>query len=188
MRHRYIFCGLLDSRKISDYRLISKPTYSHGQLVRINIPDNLELSHYPGDGYSITNDERTIDELGYDCYILFEGKWRKFNWLKNIEPCWWFRALKYIFGLEDCFDTIGWTDNKDYYIKWRKEKRIPSLYGGGRKYPYLKEDKKGLQLKVNLQDDIDFFRGASGEDEWIVIYDKFKKELEENPDKEIWCK
>ena len=54
-------------------------------------------------------------------------------------------------------------------------------------YPPVKEDKNGLKLKVNLDNNVDFFRDASSEKEWLEVYDNFKKELEENPDKEIWC-
>jgi len=59
-----------------------------------------------------------------------------------------------------------------------------------RHYPTVKEDKKGLKLKVNLdksEQTIEFLRKGSGEDEWLKFYDEFKKELEENPNKEIWC-
>lgn len=196
MRHRYIFCGVLDSRKISDYRLIAKPTYSLGQFIRVNIPDDLELSHYPGDVYSITYDERTIDELGYDCYILYNGKWRKFNWLKKLQPHQWFRALEHIFGLVDCYDDkIGWTDDvkKGMEILHSPERielsRKCSNGEAVKHYPPVKEDKKGLTLQVKLDNNsIEFFRNASGEKEWLDIYDEFKKELKENPDKEIWCK
>lgn len=191
MRHRYIFCGVVwDHPEICNYRLISKPTYSHGSFVRVNIPDDLELSHYSGDGYSTTYDKRTIHELGCDCYILYKGYWRKFNYLKQFEPCWWFRVLEHIFGLRDCYDTIGWTDDYEYYKKWWWNERIPDLPGGGRNYPSFKEDKKGLKLKVKLdksEQTIEFLRKGSGEDEWLKFYDKFKKELEENPNKEIWC-
>ena len=51
MRHRYIFCGVVWERpEICNYRLISKPTYSYGSFVRVNIPDDLKLYHYNGDG------------------------------------------------------------------------------------------------------------------------------------------
>lgn len=189
MRHRYIFCGLLEDHKISSFRLIANTKYSGGQLVRVNIPDDLKLYSYPYDGYSTTDDNRTIDDLGYDCYILFNWKWRKFNWLKNLEPHSWFRALEHIFGLQDCYDTIGWTDNYDYYKEWWHTERIPEFYGGGRKYPVFREDKKGLKLKVKLDpdDSIQFLRNGAGEDVWLKYYDEFKKELENSPDKEIWC-
>ena len=190
MKHRYIFCGVVwDRPEICNYRLIAKPTYSHGSFVRVNIPNDLKLNHYSGDMYSTTYDKRSIHELGCDCYILYKGKWRKFNWLKKIEPHNWFRVLDHIFGLRDCYDTIGWTDDYEYYTKWYWEDRIKSD-GGGRNYPPVKEDKKGLKLKVNLdkkEQTIEFLRKGSGEDEWLKFYDEFKKELEENPDKEIWC-
>lgn len=187
MKHRYIFCGVVwKDPCLSSYRLIHGLTYSGGHFIRVNIPDDIEIEN-SGNGWSYTYDERSIHELGCDCYFLYNGKWRKFNWLKNLEPRQWFRALYYIFGLMDCHDTIGWTDDAEYYKKWWREKRIPEFPGGGRKYPSFKEDKKGLKLKVKLSDNIEIFRKAAGEDEWVTFYDKFKKELGENPDKEIWC-
>jgi hypothetical protein len=191
MRHRYIFCGVVwEQPEICNYRLISKLTYSRGSFVRVNIPDDLELNHYSGDGYSTTYDKRTIQDLGCDCYILYKGQWRKFNYLKQFEPHQWFRVLEHIFCLQDCYDTIGWTDDMEYYKKWWWGERIPEFPGGGRNYPSFKEDKKGLKLKVNLdksKQTIEFLRKGSGEDEWLKIYDEYKKELEENPNKEIWC-
>ena len=195
MRHIYILCGVVwENPEICNYRLISKPTYSLGQLVRVNIPDDLELSHYPGDGYSTTDDKRTVHELGCDCYILFEGKWRKFNFLKQFEPHQWFRVLEHIFGLHDCYDDkIGWTDDyelwqKIFYGDERKElTRKCSMNEAVKHYPPVKEDKNGLKLKVDLDNNIDFLRNGSSEKEWIEVYDQYKKELEENTDKEIWC-
>ena len=195
MRHRYIFCGVVwDRPEICNYRLISKPTYSHGEFIRVNIPDDLELSHYSGDGYSTTYDKRTIHELGCDCYILYKGRWRKFNYLKKFEPHQWFRVLEHIFGLQNCYDEkVGWTDDyelwkKIFYSDERKElSRKCSMNEAIKHYPPVKEDKNGLKLKVDLDDNIDFLRNASSEKEWIEVYDQYKKELKENPDKEIWC-
>ena len=195
MKHRYIFCGIIwENPEICNYRLISKPTYSSGSFVRVNIHDDLELYHYSGDGYSTTDDKRTIHELGCDCYILFNGQWRKFNYLKKFEPHQWFRILKYIFGLQNCYDEkVGWTDDvelwkKIFYGDERLElSRKCSMNEAVKHYPPVKEDKNGLKLKVNLDDNVDFLRNASGEKEWIEVYDQYKKELEENPDKEIWC-
>ena len=195
MRHRYIFCGVVwDHPEICNYRLISKPTYSHGEFIRVNIPDDLELSHYSGDGYSTTYDKRTIHELGCDCYILYKGRWRKFNYLKQFEPCRWFRVLEHIFGVRNCYDEkIGWTDDiKQWSEIFRSKERIEMSDKCSRNeykmhYPPVHEDKKGLKLKVNLDKNVEFFRNGSGEDEWLKFYDEFKKELEENPNKEIWC-
>lgn len=195
MKHRYIFCGVVwENPEICNYRLISKPTYSNGEFVRVNIPDDLELSHYTGDGYSTTDDKRTVHELGCDCYILFKGRWRKFNYLKKFEPHQWFRVLEHIFGLQDCYDEkVGWTDDielwqKIFYGDERKElSRKCSMNEAVKHYPPVKEDKNGLKLKVDLDDNIDFLRNGSSEKEWIEVYDQYKKELEENPDKEIWC-
>ena len=190
MKHRYIFCGVVwEDPRLSSYRLIRGLTYSGGHFVRVNIPDDVKL-YNSGSGWSGTYDDRSILDLGCDCYILFKGKWRKFNWLKKIEPHNWFRVLEHIFGLRDCYDTIGWTDDCEYYKKWWWDERISEFPGGGRTYPSFKEDKKGLKLKVKLDKNeqiIEFLRKGSGEDEWLKFYDEFKKELEENPNKEIWC-
>lgn len=195
MKHRYILCGVVwENPEICNYRLISKPTYSLGSFVRVNIPNDLSLSYYTGDGYSTTDDKRTVHELGCDCYILFKGCWRKFNYLKKFEPHQWFRVLEHIFGLQNCYDEkVGWTDDlelwkKIFYGDERKElSRKCSMNEAVKHYPPVKEDKNGLKLKVNLDNNIDFLRNASSEKEWIEVYDQYKKELEENPDKEIWC-
>lgn len=125
--------------------------------------------------------------MGCDCYFLYKGQWRKFNWLKNIEPCWWFRALEYIFGLNNCYDTIGWTDDLNYYKEWFWN---PKISREDIIYPRFKEDKKGLKLKVNLNNDeetVSLLRKGSGETDWLKFYDKFAEQIKENPHKEIWC-
>ena len=115
MRHRYIFCGLVyGTDKVSDFRLISDITkYNLGDCVRVNIPDDMELNHYKGDRYStVYYDDRTLDDVGWDCYILYKGRWRKFNYLKQFKPCEWWQVLQYIFSLNKCGDKVGWTDNE----------------------------------------------------------------------------
>jgi hypothetical protein len=188
MKHRYIFCGVVwEDPCISNYRLISNTKYSHGQLVRVNIPDDLIIDHYNGDSYSITSDMRSIHDLGCDCYIMYNGKWRKFNWLKKIEPHQWFKVLEHIFGLMNCYDTIGWTDNVEYYKKWWWNEKLPSE---DIKFPHLIEDKKGLTLQVKLDTNkstIDWLRTGSGEDKWIKYYDEFNEQLKKNPEKIIYC-
>lgn len=98
-KHRFIFSGLVSGEdKVSDYRLIrSVRRYSLGQCVCVNIPDDMEINHYPGDGYSTVDDDRTLDELGWDCYFLYKGRWRKFNELKKYKPCEWSDVLEYIY-------------------------------------------------------------------------------------------
>lgn len=189
MRHRYIFCGVVwKTPKLKGYRLLSRLRYSGGQAIRVNIPDDVELNKCPGDSYSTTDCERTIYDLGCDCYILYKNQWRKFNWLKNIEPCWWFRVLEHIFGLYNCHDTLGWTDDlkyyKDWYLNLSPKDELP---GGGRKYPPFKEDKTGLKLKVKLETDQETISLLSGESDWLKFYNEFDRQLKENPGIEIWC-
>lgn len=146
MRHRYIFCGLVyPTLPISNFRLISSITkYSMGGVIRVNIPDDLQLDHFPYDGYSTTTDKRTVEELGYDCYICFNGRWRKFNELKEHTPADWWKVLEEQYGLYMLGD-FTYTDSKEKYFKWFKEhEHVPE---DKMVYPRFKEDKYGLKLK-----------------------------------------
>ena len=183
MKHRYIFCGVVHGTdKISDFRLISSCTWDPlGYCVRVNIPDDLKLNHFNGDCYSTTNDERTLDELGWDCIFYFNRKWRKFNALKEYEPHEWHDVLEYIYGLYDCFGEIGWTDDKEEYLKWQRQ-----FYHDHRvKYNPYKEMKE-LSLDINLkkypfQDD--------SSSKWYVKYMQLKEEerkrIDEETDREL---
>lgn len=92
--YRYVLCGTaLGSEKINTFRLIAgnmiKPDYSGESALRVNIPDDLVLEKLSCDSYSTTQDERTLEELGYDVLIWDKDKkkWIKHNELKNIRPC-----------------------------------------------------------------------------------------------------
>lgn len=192
MKHRYIFSGVVwEDPQLKNYGLVSSLKYPRSEVIRVNIPDNVKLNKNQGESYSTTNCDRDINDLGCDCYILYKNQWRKFNWLKNIEPCWWFRVLEHIFGLYDCHDTIGWTDDLEYYKDWYLNQSPKSeLPEGGRKYPPFKEDKTGLRLRVKLETNkeiLNFLRNGAEENEWLKFYDEFSRQLKENPCKEIWC-
>lgn len=180
MRHRYIFCGLVNGEdKISNFRLISSCTkYSLGQLIRVNIPDDLKLNHYSGDSYSTTNDNRTLDELGYDCYIFYKSKWRKFNALKKYQPCDWFHVLEYIYGLHECFGTIGWTDSLTDYTNYYKNGMSgiePFKSESEVVYPQFKEDQNDLNLPINLADWPFPEPTLETRETWFVEYKKLKE-------------
>lgn len=174
MRHKYIFSGgVKGSDKISDYRLISSiRKYSLGEVIRVNIPDDLQIDHWKGDLYSTTNDSRTLDELGWDCYILYKGNWRKFDYLKQFKSNYWHEVLEYIFGLCRCYpDTVGWTDDFDLYKKYIEEGIFKSeidLY-----YPPFKEDKKGLKLDFNLKEYP--WDEPKNKEEWFTVYKSLKE-------------
>lgn len=94
MRKRYITNGIvLGKDKIAGYRLIAanniKARYNGAIALRVNIPDDLELSKWNCDPYSTTRDERTLDELGYDLLIWHEKnkKWKVHNEFKGTRPC-----------------------------------------------------------------------------------------------------
>ena len=177
MKHRYIFCGVVHGTdKICDYRLISECTkYNCGKFIRVNIPDDMNIEHYKYDGYSTTSDERTLDELGYDCYILLNGEWRKFNELKKYQPHEWYLVLEYIYGLYR-LPGFDYTDNKEEYMRIMNE-----YYSGKRKFvsecdlvfPQFKEDKNGLNLPVNLRDYP--FKDNDDTESWKKEYNRLKK-------------
>ena len=146
MRHRYIFCGLVHpTDKISDFRLISSITkYSMGEVIRVNIPDDLRLDYFPYDRYSTTFDNRTLEELGYDCYICFNGRWRKFNELKEYTPADWWKVLEEQYGVF-MRDDFSYTDSREKAEKWNNEHEyVPE---NKIVYPRFREDKTGLKLK-----------------------------------------
>jgi hypothetical protein len=188
MKYRFIFSGIVwEEPQLKNYKLFGRLRPSGCQAIRVNIPDNIVLNKHQGDSYSTTGCEKTIHDLGCDCYILYNSKWRKFNWLKNIEPCWWFRALKYIFGLCNSNDPlIGWTDDLKYYKNWSRFNLIRHEL----EYPPFREDQKGLKLRVNLETNsnlLSILRNGSGENEWLKFYDVFSRQLKEIPGIEIWC-
>jgi hypothetical protein len=93
-RYRYITNGVVvGEHKIRDYRLIAgnniKPSYNGKIALRVSIPDDLELEKWSCDPYSTTDDERTLDELGYDVMIwnLKKKKWEIHNEYKGTRPC-----------------------------------------------------------------------------------------------------
>lgn len=93
-RYRYITNGVaIGKDKICDFRLIAgnniKPSY-HGEVaLRVNIPSDLILEKYSCDPYSTTEDQRTLEELGYDILIWYkkERRWKVHNEFKGIKPC-----------------------------------------------------------------------------------------------------
>ena len=91
-RYRYVLNGcVLGEDKISDFRLIAgnniSPAYNGEVAIRVEIPNDLKLTKYSCDPYSTTDDERTINELGYDVLIWNKGKWKIRNEFKGVRPC-----------------------------------------------------------------------------------------------------
>ena len=182
MKHRYITCGdVKGTDKISSFRLLSNiRTYGGflGETVRVNIPNDLQISHWNGDIYSTTSDNRTLDELGWDCYILFKGKWRKFNYLKKFLPAYWHNVLEYIFSLYNCGDTIGWTDDIEVcrkYINDGCSGRVPFKKTSEYFYPPFKECKKELELPIKIMDAADDFLKHQVNEDWYKEYAKLKE-------------
>ena len=185
MRHRYIFCGLVNGTdKASNFRLIrSIRRYNLGDVVRINVPDDMDIDHFPYDGYDTTDEERTLDELGWDAYIFYEGRWRKFNFLKQFIPAHWHDVLEYIFNLDFCGHEYGWTGDREKYLKYYKDGmsgKVPFVSPHKWVFPPFKEDKKGLDLPIQLREYRFTEPSCSDEKDWYNYYKKLKKENEQD--------
>lgn len=89
-RYRYIYCGTCKiDDKVSDYRLVSGKGSS---CIRIDIPSDLELLYYRGDGYSTTYDDRLIKDLNPQAFLYHNGKWVQDNRLFEWKICdWWMK-------------------------------------------------------------------------------------------------
>ena len=130
MRHRYILCGMVSgSDKLSDFRLISKLTPDENSIIRVNIPDDVKLSTFPGDGYSTTDCDKTLDELGYDCYIKYRNKWLKTNELKSYDPADWHEVLEYGYNIH-MVTGMGYGTAEDEHAWW------DVLQPQGKEYPF----------------------------------------------------
>ena len=139
MRHRYIFCGVVNaSDRICEFRLIRSCTrYCMGGFIRVSIPDDLHIDHYRGDSYDTTIDHRTLAELGYDCYILYEGKWVKANFLKEYQPYEWSEILRKQYNIHRAKDGYWSQEQYKYHMfDFRSEESI--------RYPRFKECKHDL--------------------------------------------
>lgn len=92
-KYRYVLTGLVDENEpISNFRLIAGNNigskYSGATAIRVQIPDDLLLTKYSCDLYATTEDNRTINELGYDVIAYNENtnKWVVLNELKGEQP------------------------------------------------------------------------------------------------------
>lgn len=96
-RRRYITTGIVDyDGPISAYRLIASNNLGNADnCIRVTLPPDLILKKSSCDGYSTTEDQRSLNELGYDIMVKLNGRWTVFNDLKPIQPHEIFYALKW---------------------------------------------------------------------------------------------
>ncbi|MEE3344639.1 MAG: hypothetical protein VZS44_11135 [Bacilli bacterium] len=107
---RYILCGVCNpTDPLSDYRLIGNNQIGQSaDMIRVEIPDNVELQKWSCDSYSTTDSKVRIKDLNPKVLIRINGKLHineelTEEWLNgNIEPC----------------DFCSWlADNKNYSIR-----------------------------------------------------------------------
>lgn len=88
-KYRYICCGTAKiTDKISDFRLIGGSQLKNkSSAIRVKIPNDLKLTKYSCDNYSTTEDTRTLEELGCDIMIRYNGNWVIRNDLSSFQLC-----------------------------------------------------------------------------------------------------
>lgn len=88
-KYRYICCGTAKiTDKISNFRLIGgNQLQNQSSILRVKIPNDLELVKYSCDNYSTTEDARTLEELGCDVMIRYNGQWIIRNDLRPLQLC-----------------------------------------------------------------------------------------------------
>jgi len=118
-RYRYILCGVVNAMDpISDYRLIgANEINEHSSAIRVNIPYDVKLSKYRCDCYSTTSDTRTLETLGYDVLVNFNGIWKIRNDLKVYQPHEYHEILK----KEDYYVSKNGFLTKDEYNAYLDE-------------------------------------------------------------------
>ena len=90
-RYRYITCGTAcanDSvNTISAYRLISANSLyrSVDSCIRVELPEDLVLETWRGDGYSTTEYPLPLSRLNTDVLVRVNGKFKVMNELKNVK-------------------------------------------------------------------------------------------------------
>lgn len=147
MRHRYIYCGIVHSTDpISNFRLIYSCTqFSLGQIIRVNIPDDMTLYKHISCSYQFTYDNRTLEQLGFNCYIVYDGKWVKADILKSHIPSHWDHVLKETYGIRWVGD--GYSKSKEKFKYYREHpSEFPIL-----KWPRFREPKVDLQDLLKLE-------------------------------------
>ena len=137
MKHKYIYCGTTaGTDQICNFRLIHKCTRRGGtSFIRVNIPDDLELNTFPGDGYSTTQDTRTLEEVGYDIYIIYENQYVKANELKPYPPHKWHKILR------EQYSMYGTMEGYSKNLQWYKQSVYKKILPENIIYPKFKESK-----------------------------------------------
>lgn len=88
-KYRYICCGTTKiTDKICEFRLIGGSQLKNkSTVIRVEIPSDMELTKYSCDNYSTTEDTRTLEELGCDVMIRYNGNWTIRNDLNSLQLC-----------------------------------------------------------------------------------------------------
>lgn len=114
-RYRYITCGVATPKdKVSDFRLIAQNKVGFAsQAFRIAIPDDMVLTKYDCDPYSITEDDRTLAQLHCVPVVKIKSVWRIMPRLADFLPCNWYLHLREL-------GYFGTTDSKIGYLPKQK--------------------------------------------------------------------
>lgn len=128
-RYRYILTGnVYPDDPVCHFRLVAATnlrSVSTYEMIRITIPDDMELSKLSCDAYSTTDDPRLLRELEATPLVKVNGVWKEFKdlWPKY-PPSDWYRVLR----KRDMYGTLssrGYLNGAQYqaYLK-EKEQEI----------------------------------------------------------------
>lgn len=142
MRYRYILCGVVNmDDPVSNYRLIGASAI-HGEcdMIRIEIPDDMELEKWSCDNYSTTSDKRLVKDFNPIMLVKINKRWYKKPELNNCQPHLVHEVMEDL-GFRPVFH-YGYL-NKKWYHKWW-EREIPHYDQYGKEYRY---DSNGMRIE-----------------------------------------
>jgi hypothetical protein len=126
-RYRYILADTPSLKgSISNFKLYpgNKLGPMVNLLVRVHIPEDMELTRRSYAYYSVTKDDRTLEDLGYDVLVKFDSKWKIQNILKGKSFVQMINELKK--GGYEELGMYGWLTRLEYMHAISMSRRIVS--------------------------------------------------------------
>ena len=124
MKYAYILSGIIDpDDPIKYYRLLSGNNMCDtSHCIRIRIPDDMKLTKLSCDTYHKTEDKRSLNDIGYDVLVKFNGRWKVRNDLKNVQP----HAVHEVMMTEgyNSVKKLGFLTKKQYKAWFAKQTEI----------------------------------------------------------------
>lgn len=124
-RYRYILADTPSLKgPISNFKLYpsNKVGPMSNLLVRVRIPEDMQLTKRSYAYYSIVQDPRTLDDLGYDVLVKFDSKWKVQDEFKGKTFLQMVKELQKV-GYEE-LGMYGWLTRLEYMKTLGQIRRI----------------------------------------------------------------